>query len=357
MISFLKIITILFGISSFRVKSAPIIYGFSSGILPNDTQEFVFRGFLMSLKSFKDINVDKDLRLIYSNSASLTSPIDVAREVLKENPQVITGFPSSFESQLAAPILKESGILTIFASSSNLSLANMASNLYSSSESILISNLKISEMIQSKYKNKMGIVIYNPFDYFSINQKMSWEKILKENKALNLKFIATTLDGKISSNQLAECMPAKFVITSLFPLKSYDLFRIFDEKSIDLPVYSNSSWYKMEISSLKRFILKKKAPVYLVQFKGLNPSRVKKISNDYIKKYNSNPSPEVLIGYDLGVIVGSILKRSKDLNKSPIEIMKNKPCFEGSPFGRVCFGGNGGFAPRQITLVDINESK
>ena len=357
MISFLKLITFLLVLSAIRVESAPIIYGFSSGILPNDTQEFVFRGFLMSLKNFKDINVDKDLKLIYSNSASLTSPIDVAREVLKENPKIITGFPSSFESQLAAPILKESGILTVFASSSNLSLANMASNLYSSSESILISNLKISGIIQSKYKNNMGIVIYNPFDYFSINQKMSWENILKGNKVLNLKFVATSLDGKISSSQLAECLPAKFVITTLFPLKSYDLFRIFDEKSIDLPVYSNSSWYKMEYSSLKRFIVKKKAPVYLVQFKGVDSKLVKKISNDYMKIYNSNPSPEVLIGYDLGLIVGSILKRSKDLHKSPIEIMKNKPCFQGSPFGSVCFGGSGGFAPREITLVDINESK
>lgn len=357
MISYHKRITFLLVLFALRVESAPIIYGFSSGILPNDTQEFVFRGFLMSLKSFKEINVDKDLKLIYSNSASLTSPIDVAKEVLKENPQIITGFPSSFESQLAAPILKESGILTMFASSSNLSLANMASNLYSSSESILIANLKISEVIHKKFNNSLGVVIYNPFDYFSINQKMAWEKILKENKALNLKFIATSPDGKLSSNQLAECLPAKYVVTTLFPLKSYDLFRIFDENSIDLPVYTNSSWYKMEYSSLKRFILKKKAPVYLVQFKGLDPALVKKISNDYVKTYNSNPSPEILIGYDLGLIVGSILKRSKDLHKSPIEIMKNKPCFEGSPFGSVCFGGSGGFAPREITLVDINESK
>jgi hypothetical protein len=357
MLSIFKSLFFVFVISTLRAESAPIIYGFSSGILPNDTQEFVFRGFLMSLKNFKDIDVDKDLKLIYSNSGSLTSPIDVAKEVLKENPRIITGFPSSFESQLAAPVLMNSGILTVFASSSNLSLADMANNLYSSSEDIFAANLKVAEEIKTKFKSNEGVLIYSPFDYFSINQKISWERILKDKQELNLKLIPITADGKLTDSQLVECKLAKYIVTTLFPSKSYDFFRLFDENSIDLPIYTNSSWYKMDYALLKRFFLKKKTSVYLVQFKGLDPFRVREINRSYEQMYKSHPSPEVLIGYDLGQIVGSIFQRSKMLNVAPIEIMKLKPCFEGSPFGKVCFGRNGGFAPREISLVDINETK
>lgn len=347
---------IFFLVICFETEASSIIYGFSSGILPSETQESVFRGFLLALKNFEDVQSDRDLKLVYSNTGHLTSPIDVAKDVLKENPLIITGFPSSFESQLAAPILKDSGILTIFASSSNLSLENMSQNIYSSSESILIANTKIADEIKKKYKkNETGVVIYNPFDYFSVNQKITWNKIIKDNSELSLKFLATAPDGKLSSTQLDECKYFKYVITTLFPSKSYEFFRLFDEKVIDIPVYTNSSWYKMEYTSLKRFFLRKKTSVYLVQFKNLDSKVIGKISDAYKGTYKSNPSPEVFIGYDLGLIVGSILQRSKDLKVSPNEIMKKKPCFQGSPFGYVCFGDKGGFAPREISLVDINE--
>ena len=112
----------------------------------------------------------------------------------------------------------------------------------------------------------------------------------------------------------------------------------------------------MDYGSLKRFFLKKKTSVFLVRFKKLNSLIVDKIATDYRMIYKSNPSPEVYIGYDLGLIVGSIFQKSKDLSITPNEVMKQKPCFDGSPFGNVCFGSNGGFAPREISLVDINEA-
>ena len=226
MVALLKIL-ILLPFICFKAGSASIIYGFSSGILPNESQESVYRGFLLSLKKFKGIKADRDLKLVYSNSGSLTSPIEVAKEVLRENPQIITGFPSSFESQLAAPLLKNSGILTIFASSSNLGLAKMSKNIYSSSEDILITNTKIAGEVKTKYKRQTGVVIYNPFDFFSVNQKIAWERILGLNPELHLKFLATTSDGKLSPSALIECKAFKYVITTMFPSKAYDFFRLF----------------------------------------------------------------------------------------------------------------------------------
>jgi hypothetical protein len=344
-------------IISSRLLAAPIIYGFSSGILPSETQEFVYRGFLLGLNNFKKIDPERDLKLVYSNSGSLTSPVEVAKEVLKETPKIITGFPSSFESQLAAPVLKESGILTFFASSSNLSLENMGHNIYSSSESILVANSNIAKEIEARHKNDPGVVIYNPFDYFSVNQQTTWKMILGEKSGLNLKFLATAADGKLPVLSKEECKAYKYVITTLFPSKSYEFFRFFDENNIDVPVYTNSSWYKMEFTLLKRFFSKKKTPVYQVQFKDFNKEIAAQIGKTYRQKYKSAPSPEVFVGYDLGIIVGSVLEKSKDLKITPNEVMKTIPCFEGSPFGKVCFGGKGGFAPREVLLVNINERK
>ena len=89
----------------------------------------------------------------------------------------------------------------------------MAPNIYSSSESILIANSKIAEEIKKKYKKKeAGIIIYNPFDYFSINQKITWNSIISKNPELSLTFLATTPDGKLSSTQLEECKSYKYVI-------------------------------------------------------------------------------------------------------------------------------------------------
>lgn len=349
---FMYLILIVF---PFVSKSAPVIYGFSSGILPSETQEFVYRGFLLGLMNFKSISPERDLKLVYSNSGSLTSPVEVAKDVLKEEPIIITGFPSSFESQQAAPILKESGVLTFFASSSNLSLKDMSSNIYSSSENILLANTKISIEIQHKYKNEPGVVIYNPFDYFSVNQKTTWQMISKSNPSLNINFLSTSADGKIPMSFKNDFKRNKYVITTLFPSKSYEIFRFFDENGIDLPVYTNSSWYKMEFTLLKRFFSKRKASVMLVQFKDYNQAIATKVGQLYTQKYDSLPSPEVYVGYDLGVIVGSVLEKSRKLKISPNELMKTKPCFEGSPFGKVCFGSSGGFAPREISLVNINE--
>lgn len=353
-ITFLIAVSFLFCV---RSNAVPIIYGFSSGILPSETQEFVYRGFLLGLNKFPTLNPEKDLKLVYSNSGNLTSPLEVAKDVLKESPEIITGFPSSFESQLVAPIFKESGVLTFFASSSNLSLEKMASNIYSSSESILVANTKIARVIESKHKNELGVVIYNPYDYFSINQQMTWKLILNGKIGLNLKFLATGADGKLPVAVKEECKKYKYVVTTLFPSKSYEFFRFFDENLIDIPVYTNSSWYKMELSLLKRFFSKKKSSVFQVQFKDFDNELAAQIDKTYRQKYKSAPSPEVFVGFDLGLMVGAIFEKSRMLKMSPRQVMNSKPCFAGSPFGKVCFDGSGGFALREIVLVNINERK
>jgi len=357
MLKLCKVISLSLLLFAFQSNATPIIYGFSSGILPSETQEFVYRGFLLGLTNFKNINPELDLKLIYSNTGGLTAPVEVARDVLKEKPQIITGFPSSFESQLVAPIFKESGILTIFASSSNLSLDKMASNIYSSSESILSANSNIAKQIESKHKNELGALIYNPFDYFSVNQQSTWKIILNRSPGLKIKLLPTAADGKIPGALLKEIKSFKFVITTLFPSKSYEFFRFFDENNIDIPIYTNSSWYKMEFTLLKRFLSNKKSAVYQVKFKEFDKTIESKIIKNYREKYKSIPAPEVFVGYDLGIIIGTIYRKSRDLKTDPSKIMHSGMCFEGSPFGKVCFNGGGGFANRDVSLVNINEKK
>ena len=59
--------------------ASSVIYGFSSIMLPNEIQEYVYRGFLLSLNSYEGVNSKDDLKLIHSASNSLTSPIETAR--------------------------------------------------------------------------------------------------------------------------------------------------------------------------------------------------------------------------------------------------------------------------------------
>lgn len=350
------LIILLFSLVCNASSENKIVYGFSSGILPNDTQEFVYRGFLMALKKYRKINVDTDLKMVYSNSGSLLSTIEVAKDVIKQKPQIVTGFPSSFESKLAAPILKNANILTVFASSSNLELSKMGPTVFSSAENILYANKEISKVILNQKKILKGIVIYNPNDFFSINQLLTWKSIAKENKNINLDFFATSPDGKVPQSYLTKIKSYNYIVTTLFPNKSYDLFRFLDENKIDLPVYTNSSWYKMDFSLLKRFFLNKKSPVFTVEFKNKNQDLIKKIESEYFKVFKSSISPEVFVGYDLGIIVGGIIQSSSDNNTVPLTFMKSSPCFDGSPFGRVCFDGVGGFSKREVTLININEN-
>ena len=333
------------------------MYGFSSGILPNETQEFVFRGFLLGLSTYSKVDVSKDLSLQYSNSGSLTSPYMVAREVLKLKPLIITGFPSSFESQLAAPILKGSNILTFFASSSNLSLKDMGSNIYSSSEDILEVNRYVAEMIIKHHDKKLGGVIYNPFDYFSVNQLETWKILEKDFPGLSIDFISTGPDGKISDLSLEKYKKYNFIVTTLFPSKSYELFRFLDENHIDVPIYTNSAWYKMEFHLLTRFFSRKKSSVYSVRFRDYDYQIEKNLKNNYKSKYGVEPLPEVFVGYDLGIIVGGVLQKSRENKISVEKVLKNGFCVAGSPFGSVCLGRHGGFVPRNIILEDINASR
>ncbi len=348
------LITLLFLISySADTFSASIIYGFSSVTLPNEIQEFVYRGFLLSLNSYKGVDPKKDLKLIHSGGNSLTSPIETAREVLKENPQIITGFPSSLESQLAAPTLRDSKILTVFASSSNTNLGNMGENIYSTSEDVS----KTSELIASKvlraHPKAMGAIIYNPFDYFSVNQKKIWEEIKRKNSGLNFHMISTNPDGNLSDAQINACRKLTFVIVTMFPNKAYNIFKELYEHDVDPTIYTNSSWYKIDYNILMRFILTKKKPVYVVKLDNFDKKIAQKVIKKYQSIYNANPPFEVFIGYDLGIVIGKVLSESKKQHLTPLQVIKSMPCFTGSPLGKICFKSSGGFVPRDMTLVKI----
>lgn len=347
----------IFLILSPRTFASGIVYGFSSVMLPNETQEFVYRGFILALKTYKGIDTDKDLRLIHSGSNSLTSPVETAREVLKAEPRIITGFPSSLESQLAAPVLKESGILTVFASSSNTNLGDMAANIYSTSEDVFKTNELIASEILKTHPGAKGAVIYNPFDYFSVNQKKIWEVIRSKINNIDFILIPTNADGNLTQAQLEECKGLRYIISTLFPNKSYNVFRNLFESKIDPTVYTNSSWYKIDYNILMRFILKKKAPVFVVQLKNFDLKILSEVSKKYKAIYKGNPPFEVLIGYDLGIVVGKVFEEAKKKNADPLLIIKRIDCFLGSPLGKICFKKTGGFAPREIKLVNINERK
>jgi hypothetical protein len=207
------------------------------------------------------------------------------------------------------------------------------------------------------YGRKIGGVIYNPFDYFSVNQLETWRILKNSYPELNINFIATGADGKLPQSILEQCRNYRYIVTTLFPTKSYDFFRFFDEHKIDVPVFANSAWYKMEYELLTRFLSKKKTPVYTVKFKNYDSNIKQRIIHEYKQDYKAVPLPEVYVGYDLGIIVGGVLQESRKQKISVNDIIKNGLCLSGSPFGEICLNRRGGFVSREVILENINAVK
>ena len=115
---------------------------------------------------------------------------------------------------------------------------------------------------------------------------------------------------------------------------------------IDLPIIANPSWPSADIEYLRRLLIGRKSHTFATARWLPTTAAGQKLTKIVRSKYGREPSGEMAYGYDLGVIVGTLINRTKgDITRAKlIGAFKIDPCFDGLSNGKICFPATGGHA-------------
>jgi hypothetical protein len=82
------------------------------------------------------------------------------------------------------------------------------------------------------------------------------------------------------------------------------------------------------------------------------------ISMEVKKIYEVDPTPEMNLGYDVGVIIGEVYKRINGpiTKESFFEAFRKNLCFEKTTKGKICFNKDGGHAMGVADFIEITKT-
>lgn len=345
---------IIFFSPSVAFSRIKVLYGSSAVALPTQVQEFVYSGFVLALKNGMSETEIKNL--IIQDQRPGLSPMeayDVIQQNLNNHPNAVFGFPSTHESQLVYPVVKDKGILTVFASSTNNNLRDAGPTVFSTSDDPKVTISAFLDIINKQYTQKKGMVLYFSDDYFSLNQKQAWEEVLAHNKHNVSLHFHSLKKGKDYLGLSEILVDYDYVVITSFPTVAFDLLNYMKKNKIDKTLFTNSSWYKVNHEVLSRILADKQHEVYMVDMWDRQAESSKNFFRKYVNAYHSDPGIESAIGYDLGLILLQLLERSdKDTSTDLLKVFHLNLCFSaGSPLGDVCFDKKGGYGKRKLNLI------
>lgn len=352
LVSLLSVNIVLLLFSFTLWAGTKVLYGSSAVVLPVNVQEFVYSGFYLALHERFSENEIKDFLIQDQRSGkSSMEAFEIVQDHLKDNLNAIFGFPSTYESQLITNLVNKSGILTFFASSTNTNLRNIGPKIFSTSDDPKLTVYAFIDLMKSRYANKKGIILYFPEDYFSLNQKLLWDEVFSEIADFRLDAHPIDKTGQ-NENLINLIKKYDYIVVTSFPTVAFDLLTFLQNNKVDLPTFTNSSWYKVNNEILSRIFSDKKSEVYMVDIWNRTSLSSLSFFSKYEKTYHSKPGIEAAIGYDLGIILAELIHRSEVHNVQDLtEAFLMDPCFIGSPLGDVCFKKDGGFGMRKLNLI------
>jgi ABC-type branched-subunit amino acid transport system substrate-binding protein len=361
---FLAFILMLVGINTFA-NDKIIGYGYSDAVVAAKNQELFYMGFEVGFNLILGKNAsDKYVQVEKSVDGSQMGADRIAKKLLTNKSLVaFVGFPTSHEALIVARIAKQNEMLSITAGSGHSGLANFGNMVYSTGESMGLSVKIMNEFIRKKFSFNRGLVISNPAAVFSINQ----ERVIKDlnenigSDNLNLEYCSMSEDLKIGDICIENLKSNRYryIILTSYPDESAKIMDQLDQNKIDLPIITNSSWNTGDIEYIRRYITKRTSAFYSATPWSKNTSAWQSFSKAVYDYYGRLPTNEMGYGYDVGVVIASVIKniRRPITKQAVIDQFIKMKCFSGTSAGKLCFDTNGGHSDRKIYMLEFKKNR
>ncbi|MCK6596731.1 MAG: ABC transporter substrate-binding protein [Bdellovibrionaceae bacterium] len=343
----------------FAFENSLVGYGSSDAVLPSKNQELFYLGFELALQKSR-LSEDIMSRIITSsvNNGSALGAQKAVENLIANKVELIVGFPTSHEALLAAKIASANNKFAIFAGAGHEDLAKFGPKILTTGESMDRSVTSTLAFIKKNVYGTKGIVVVNPFAVFSQNQADKIKEINSKNFKLKLDFAYLNQNKTLSEEDLKKIEKSNFIFITPYADESVKFLEQFNKNKIDLPIITNSSWTTGDLESIRRFLVQRKSPIYSssLWIKGSKESLT--FENLVRSTYGREAVAEISYGYDLGIIVKSILTElpKKFTSDDVVNFIKNKKCFSNTTSGKICFSPNGGHAERKLFFVKFNKS-
>lgn len=356
----LRIATVVLLAAATAGGAAPIVgYGSSDAVLPAHNHELFIMGFELGLKTKLKKSLPPDfLATIQDTGGSQAAAARSAKTLIEKGVAILTGYPTSHEALLAGEVASRAGVLAVFPAASHSKLAQLGPTVFTTGESMSYIVSTVLGFIKQKFPTAKGLVISNPKSVFSVNQEQSFHHALESNRAyskLRLTFVHLDPELSLPEKTRKELVENRydFILFTSYPDELTKVLSQLEQAKVDKPMITDPAWTTGDVELLRRHLTRMKSPIY--SFAGW--VRGSKESLEFEKAlrgtFGKEPSAEVAFGYDVGVIVATVLNRvkGKPTRESVLEAFRSSPCFEGVTSGTLCFGPTGGHANRKLQVV------
>lgn len=339
----------------------PVVgYGWSDSVLPAKNQEAFFTGFLLAMQSELGENRAKELIAVEQSVAGgPLGALNVLQKLRQKNVKMIVGFPTSHEAVLVAKATQDINIIKFFASAGHSSLAEFGSTVYTTGEAIASYMRATLDLINKKFPRKNGLLIYNPKALFSLDQRNEYLK-RRENSKVSLDFAALNEERMLNRETLDQLKDGKFAFIVLTPYadESAGVLSQLNSAGVDLPIITNSSWTTGDIEMIRRIIAIKKSPIYAGTVWASGSKNSSEFEKRFKSLYGGTPTAESASGYDLGMIVSQIIKRSgNDLSaEGLLATLRKNRCFSRTTAGQICFPKTGGHGDKALEFMRMTKN-
>ncbi|MBI3555699.1 MAG: ABC transporter substrate-binding protein [Deltaproteobacteria bacterium] len=338
------------------IKGSGLIgYGSSTAIITPKIQEGFLMGFELGLKEMIGREKAADvLRVRQITGSSQLGAEKSATELLNQNVSALFGFPGSHDSLVVGRVAKETGVLTIVAGSNHNDLREMGPNFYTTGFSMDYEVESMLSFAQKLYRGKKGLVIINPSAVASMSQEAIFKRVIAEKRFTGIDVRVTRLnrDLLLDKEDLEQLRSGaiSFICLTPYPEALVGWVDEITAAGVDLPIIAGTAWGTVDSDVLRRFIANRKAPFYMAASYLRGSPTAKSFEEAFFRSYAKEPTPETSFGYDLGVIAGTLVRRSKGQvdRESMIAAFHQSKCYEGLSIGKLCFGPKGGHATRPL---------
>jgi ABC-type branched-subunit amino acid transport system substrate-binding protein len=341
---------LLFTLSTPGLAAAKIGYGSSTAVVSPSYQENVLRGFELGVaRVLGPQSPEKSPFLVKQiNDKSIQGATVAANALVDSGVVALVGFPVSHDALLAADVARKAGVLAIFGSPSHTAIAEKGPLVYSTGASISTLQDDLLQFLMEKFPGKKGLAIVNPTSVFSINQETLLKSKIPTLPKLTIE-IARLADGLVMPEAILSRMKKgefDYLYLSVYPDDLVALFNQMQAARVDLPMVAFGG---PDPEILRRFIAGKKAPYFIGTTWVPSDPDMKALDKEVFKKYGKNANFETVIGYNLGMVVGQVLKTNEGplTKESVLASFRKKSCYPVLGRNELCFGPNGGHATSQ----------
>lgn len=348
-------------LSPFLAHADFIAWGSTNAVVPDPIRENFLSGFQLGLETESKKGAFQSLVKIYlDESKSQTSALDVAKKAVEDGAAALIGFPGSHDAMLAARIAQQKSITAISPGCNHQGLADFGPTVHTTGHS---GKTEVASSIWfiGQYLKGQGLIIVNPRGAPSANIGDLFQQQAESSASTGIKYTIAKLDNELKLPiEILERLKKQefsYLVFTPYPDDLRQVVAQLTDHKIDLPTLAGSAWGTVNSDIMRRYVVSKKAAFYMMTSWSSDTKAGKAFIRKFKSKFAKDPSADSAYGYDLGSIVGQVLKRIKGplTNQSFSSALSSNLCFERLSIGQLCLSPTGGHAQRSIFFLKYSE--